>query len=95
VTVKTLSITTGYMAGPMSKPAVVNVLVIFTRTGSAEALATVEIKTAPIRPVSYLHMQVFSLPNAKYLHMHLCRQFFSSELCTVKRNKKQLEIDNL
>jgi hypothetical protein len=45
-TVKTIDITTGYMAGPMSKPAAVTVKVVFTKKGSSEALATVEIKNA-------------------------------------------------
>jgi hypothetical protein len=45
-TVKTVQLTTGYMAGPMSKPAIVTVQVVFTRTGSSEPLATVEIKNA-------------------------------------------------
>jgi hypothetical protein len=45
-TVKTLQLTTGYMAGPMSKPAVVTVQVVFTKVGSSEALATVEVKNA-------------------------------------------------
>ena len=45
-TVKTLNIKTGTMAGPMTKQAVVNVQVIFTRIGTSEVLATVEIKKA-------------------------------------------------
>ncbi|MDR2854455.1 MAG: hypothetical protein LBV31_04050 [Prevotellaceae bacterium] len=44
--VKTTHIVTGYMAGPMSKPAAVNVEVIFTKIGSDEVLAKVVVKNA-------------------------------------------------
>ena len=44
--VKTTQIVTGYMAGPISKPAMVNVEVIFTKIGSDEVLAKVVVKNA-------------------------------------------------
>jgi hypothetical protein len=44
--VKTIQINTGYMAGPMSKPALVTAEIIFTKTGSAEVLAKVLVKNA-------------------------------------------------
>jgi hypothetical protein len=44
--VRTTQLSPGYMAGPMSKPAVVTVEIIFTKTGSDEVLAKVEVRNA-------------------------------------------------
>ena len=45
-TVKTIWLDPGYMAGPMTKPSIVTIVVTFTKTGSSATLATVTIKKA-------------------------------------------------
>jgi len=45
-TVKTIWLDPGYMAGPMTKPSIVTVEVVFTKKGSSAVLAKVTIKKA-------------------------------------------------